>query len=190
MRWFVRPRPLTLREIGSMRNDNRKWAPLHEGPLSVEGPGATLTSVCPERQTILSGVDVLIAFTSEFGAAVGWPDVTKGESYSIALRRDRVLLINWPAREDGWDVKNRWAVSDMTGGYACFDLSGSHAMDVLKRGTEIALAEPSRSAARLFAGLDVVLYRHEKDDTFRFHVNRAQSDAFVLIVRSFLDQMR
>ncbi|WP_299029402.1 hypothetical protein [uncultured Sulfitobacter sp.] len=172
-----------------MRNDNDNWDMFDIGGPLVTASGITIQSRAIARQTVISGAGVLRAFEKSCGPAIGWPDVAQGASYAVALRRDRVLLVNGPALQEGWDDTTGHAVSDMTGGYAVIELSGVGVQDVLKRGAEINPDLPSRSAARRFGELGVILYHFENANCVRLHVNVAQQQAAWLMLQTYADQM-
>ena len=166
-----------------MRDDSAKWPLIDTDSLALEGPGVALHSLVVGRQTLVSGAGVLARFTERLGAPVGWPDPARGASYALGLGRDRLLLVNGPALEDGWDARAGLAVSDMSGGYAVFGLCGPGIGAVLARAGEIDPARPSRSVARLFLGLEALLYFHEAapggGQALRLHVSASQAMALV-----------
>ncbi len=157
-----------------MRDVSAKWPLIDTDSLALEGPGVALYSLRLERQTLVSGAGARAGFTERLGAPVGWPAPARGEAYALGLGRDRLLLVNDPALEDGWDARAGLAVSDMSGGYAVFGLRGPGIGAVLARAGEIDPTRPSRSVARLFLGLEVLLYWHEAapggEQALRLHV--------------------
>jgi hypothetical protein len=138
-----------------MRDDRAKWAPPGAARSRQALQGAVLTPVTGLRQTLLSGPRVLAPDDC------GWPDIVRGATYRVALRRDRVLEIGGAAGTPGWDAAR---------GLAAFAL--------LQRGTEITLGVPSRSVVRPLFGLSALVYRREAE-TFRLHVGAAQAEALV-----------
>lgn len=168
-----------------MRNDTTNWDAPHARDAAITAPGITIQQVQLKRQTTVSGVDVLHYFCP----ATGWPDVARGPSYAVALRRDRVLLLDGPPLTDGWNDKTGHAVSDMTGGYAVIDLSGEAVHDVLKRGADINPNIRSGSAARLFAGIGVILYHFDAPMRLRLHVSAAQRDTLWQTLESYVRRM-
>ncbi|MEE4237677.1 MAG: hypothetical protein V2I51_13240 [Anderseniella sp.] len=171
-----------------MRDDSRNWKVV-ECEVNISGSEVTLERVRPSRQTLVSGVAALTHFEDTLGTAVGWPEAAQGSSYAVALRRDRVLLVNGPALDCGWHDHPELAVTDMTGGYTVFDLCGADALQVVKRGTAINPDLPSRSAARIFGGLGVILYHISNQERFRFHVGSAYVPAFVQTVQSYMGKL-
>lgn len=151
-----------------MRNDSARWdAPCAETGFSREG--LSLRRIWPERQVLVSGPDVL---TRVGLPLIGWPDMASGP-VALCLRRDRVLELDGAERAEGW--QNGLAVTDVTDGYAVFEITGEGAWAALREGTEIRLDVPSRSVARRFHGLDALIYRIEGG--FRLHTPRAMAEA-------------
>ena len=156
-----------------MRDDRKKWDVPDTFAEPLVLPGVELTRINADRQTIISAKDILLQVSD----AVGWPDIAQGVSYTLVLRRDRVLVVNGEPVADGWDGDRQQAVSDATDAYAIFQLTGPRAIEILKHGAAINLAQTSDSVARIMFGIEVYLYRHDDENRFRMHVSssRAQS---------------
>ncbi len=90
---------------------------------------------------------------------------------------DRLLEINGADRQEGWHEEQNMAVSDVSHAYSVFDLIGPGAMELLQRGTEIRLDQPSKSAVRRFFGFEVILYRVQSETRFRLHIANAHDHA-------------
>ena len=159
-----------------MRDDSRKWTSPESVPAPLDLGGATLRVAILQRQTLISGISVRVNSPLPL---IGWPDVAKGEAYRITLRRDRIVEVGGTARPEGWNAERAEAASDITDGWGVLDLEGPRALDILKRGTEISLSEPSASVVRKLWGLDVWLYRFETEDRFRLHIARAMEEALI-----------
>ena len=157
-----------------MRDDRQRWAPPRDRTAHVTAPGLTITPVTVERLTLLSGP---MARQQTSLPLVEWPGLALKDSYALSLRRDRVLEVNGPAHQDGWDGARGLAVSTVTDGYAQVEISGANALSLLNRGADLDLGTPSRSVARLLFGLAVFLYRHGEEDTYRVHVSAGHADA-------------
>ena len=155
-----------------MRNDTASWPAPLSSDFTWHADGLTLRRLPLCRQTLVSGVDALSAFEP----AIGWPEAAQGDSYTVALRRDRVLRVGAPEMRDGWDSALGHAVTDMSGGFAMFDLTGERVPDLLLRGADMLA---SRSALRLWAGLNVIIYHHGESGTVRCHILRARAESFV-----------
>ncbi|MDB9707250.1 hypothetical protein OAA76_01520 [Planktotalea frisia] len=153
-----------------MRDDRNKWDELRGVDDIIDTNGAMVSTVSCPRQTLISGVNVL----QQTGPVIGWPDIATSRTYSLSVRRDRVLIVGGDFREDGWHQDLGQAVSDASGAYTVLEISGPNAFELLKRGTELSLKIPSRSVARLAFGVGVFLYRHTNETTFRLHVASAQ----------------
>lgn len=157
-----------------MRNDTTSW----DAPCADQGfdrEGLSVRRIWPARQVLVSGVDVLSQVTLP---VIGWPEMASGP-VALCLRRDRVLELDGPARQDGW--RDGLAVTDVTDGYAVFEISGAVAFDALRAGTEIRLDLPSRSVARRFHGMDALIYRIAPG--YRIHVPRAMAEALARHLR-------
>ena len=79
-------------------------------------------------------------------------------TYALAMRRDRMLVVNGPMLQDGWHDSG-YAVSDMSSAHVAFEFEGSATMDLLSRGTEIDFNNKSAGVARRFRDLDILLYQ-------------------------------
>jgi hypothetical protein len=156
-----------------MRNDTDRWAaPLGENRADVVGENATLSLCKLPRQTLLSGpIEPCLALAKQ-QVAIGWPEVVPSKTYALRLRRDRILAVNGPALADGWNEEIGVAISDMSGGYAVLQLSGTGALSILATGTELTPNLTSRSAMRRFYRQEVVLYRWQNPTTYRLHIER------------------
>ena len=161
-----------------MRNDNgRRASPLGDIRDSIAGDGAHLSLIHLHRQTLLSGpIDGCLALAQQ-AQAHSWPEIASGDSYAIRLRRDRIIVLNGPILADGWHDDFSVAVSDMTGGYVVFELSGPRVLEVLKTGTELDINLASGSAMRRFHRHEVFLYRWQEDGRFRLHIQRGYLDS-------------
>ena len=156
-----------------MRDDRHLWTPpvaLHDG---FNLGGARLVEIALSRQTMISGPGARKA------GDIGWPEVVGRATYRITLRRDRAIEVGGDVRPEGWDSTKGAAVSDVSDATRVFDLSGAQAFDILKRGTEISLDQPSASVVRLLFGIEVWLYRIKDERTFRLHVAHALGEALV-----------
>lgn len=156
-----------------MRDDSQRWDPVETLTAPLDFGAARLSRVTGLRQTLISGRHVAQADT------VGWPAPASGTPYRIALRRDRVVEVGGPAGHDGWDSASGEARSDISDGWTILELDGAGALELLKRGTELSLAEPSASTVRKLWGLDCWLYRIETEDRYRLHIARALDQALI-----------
>lgn len=157
-----------------MRDDSQRWAPPRDRILDIVVPGVTIKAINLPRLTLLSGPRVLQKAALPL---VGWPEVATAESYAICLRRDRVLEVNGPERQEGWDSETDLAVSDVTDAYAQMDITGVSAVSLLNRGTELDLGTPSRSVSRLLFGFGAFIYRFGDENSYRLHVASSHDEA-------------
>lgn len=161
-----------------MRDDSRRWdAPT---PLAISTPDVEVREVLGLRQMLISGPNVQTAFKD----LVGWPTPAPSEPYTVSLRRDRGLQVQHDPRPEGFDADANIAVTDMSDATCVFDISGSGALALLRCGAELSLDQPSRSTMRHVFGVEVMLYRHRDDSTFRLHVPRAQVMAISGLMRA------
>ena len=184
MQLSARHASLIQRGCGFMRDDRTKWDRL-SSDIAVElARGTTLRRVNGLQLTMISGPSVLSSFDVFDVSLVGWPEVASEDRYAVTMRRDRVLLVGACDLEDGWHADRNLAVSDISHGYAVFELSGEATIGLLKQGTEIDLDRPSKSVVRLAFGLGLHIYRYGNESTFRIHVLSHQSEALIGFLKS------
>ena len=156
-----------------MRDDRRRWDAPRGADAAFAAENVTVSTVHPERQTIVSGPDVLDRIELP---VVEWPQVARESRYALSLRRDRALVVNGPDLPEGWDAAAGRAVTDASDAYRVLAVSGPGAFDLLSRGLELDLKTPSRSVSRLAFGIEALLYRFGDDESFRIHVNASQAE--------------
>jgi hypothetical protein len=166
-----------------MRDDSQRWDVPDALAGGYSANGITLAPVALTRQTLISGPRVL---AQTKWPIVGWPAIAPAAPYALSLRRDRVLVIDGPAMEDGWFEDTCRAMSDASDAYTVFDLSGYRAFEILQRGAEIRLDAESNSVARGLFGLGVFLYRVNTADGFRIHVASGEAEALVKSLKTAL----
>lgn len=155
-----------------MRDDSHNWTEIRGREAQIDGPEVKVRQIFPDHQILISGPTVRAAFPD----SIGWPDIAAGPSYTLSVRRDRVLLVGAPHSEpEGWHSETGRAVSDATGAYEVFEVSGKNARSMLDQGGE--LHAPSNSVARLLFGFGVFLCRYESEGRYRIHVARAHGQA-------------
>jgi len=159
-----------------MRDDRLKWDAPEVVKTSFVAEKVTVTPVLLERQTLISGANVLKQIAQP---VIEWPQITPEKSYALSLRRDQVLLVNGPEMTDGWSEVTQQSISDASDTWAVFDLSGPGAITLLNCGTELSLNVQSRSVSRLAFGLEVLIYRIIDHDRFRIHVASSQADTLL-----------
>lgn len=150
-----------------MRDDRHIWPALEDTTQEIKVGALKLQRTKLKRQTLISGSHIRKTIA---GSLIGWPHVASGPTYNVGLRRDQILVINGPEIPLGWDDEHNRAVSDMTDGYATFDLEGAGGMDVLRRGGEISESLASLSALRKLFGMNVIVYQCETAGHYRLHI--------------------
>ncbi|MCI5095000.1 MAG: hypothetical protein MRY77_01650 [Rhodobacteraceae bacterium] len=173
-----------------MRNDAAKWTPFEgvERP-EIEVEGVRMSAIADVPQVLVSGSVADMSAAEQFEAAVGWPDIAEAGSYRLRARRDRVMIVNGPAVEDGWDEARSLAVSNVSGAFAIIELTGPKALDVLRRGTELSLEDASGSVARSFHGYPAFIYRYHDAETYRIHVRTPMMEGFWGLLSTFLQRV-
>tara|TARA_B110000003_G_scaffold274697_1_gene315299 strand:+ start:161 stop:700 length:540 start_codon:yes stop_codon:yes gene_type:complete len=168
-----------------MRNDNNRWNVPVADKL-IEFPGLTIRQIQPQRLTLISGAFSDVLNAAEVEHAFGWPDIAtpaKNGSCAVRLRRDRALILDGGFHEDGWDVARGLAISDMTGAYAVFEITGVDSFAFLRRGAALDEKAPSASVNRMFHGLSAMIYAWQTDNSFRLHVTSPMQEAFWTIAQ-------
>jgi hypothetical protein len=157
-----------------MRNDSHKWdAPPAQRPPLIRN-NLTIRPIALHRQTLLGGPIKTCLQRAKQTKATGWPEPASGDSYALRLRRDRILLVNGPDLPDGWHPDGI-AISDMTHGYACIELSGKDALSLLNQATGLDPATPSNSCMRLFHGWPCLIYKWQTG-SFRLHIEHPHTE--------------
>jgi len=156
-----------------MRDDSARWDAPRKVSAVWKRDAVSIREITLPRLTLISGADVL----ADHPNAIGWPAIASGDSYTLCLRRDRVLEVGGPDRPEGWDSATGRAISDLNGGEAVFEVTGPNALPFLTRGAELDLTAPSRSALRGLFGMAATLYRYGAEDQFRLHVSLARGQA-------------
>lgn len=114
-----------------MRDDSSNWNPLQTLDADIQTDGVAVSKSYLRRQTIVSGPRVLL----EFEFALSWPEIAKGDTYHLSLRRDRILAVeDEDLGPDGWDTKTNQAVSDASGAFEVFEVAGPRARSFGPRG--------------------------------------------------------
>lgn len=166
-----------------MRDGSGRWSAPFDSSETLSAGGVAISTFRPGRLCLVSGVDAL----RQTGLPlVGWPAPAPSGGYALVLRRDRVLEVDGPPREDGWDGAAGLAVSNVTDGYHAFLIEGQGAFELLKTGAELSLDRPSASAARPLWGLPAILYRLGAETRFAALVPGPHAAAAWLTFRSVL----
>ena len=155
-----------------------KWRRLDETARRLDCPGLAVRRLPGLGQTLASGdLWAAAARAGVDAAGVGALGNAQGATYSLRLARDRLLVVSEAPSPlaAGWS-DDCYAVTDVTGGFDVFEISGAHAADVVARATNVPITGAGPSAAIVFAGILGYLYRH--GDGLRLHVERGYS-AFI-----------
>lgn len=148
-----------------MRDDRNRWDPATFEFDTIQAKNVEISQVRLSRQTMISRPGIATD-------ARGWGDQITGETYIVALRRDRILEVGGPETEEGWI--DGAAISDISDGFIIFDITGANALALMQCGTELS-ETPSKSVSRQLWGHTVLLYKH--DAALRLHVLRAEAQA-------------
>lgn len=145
-------------------------------PFAQEIRGLALRDLPDVPQAYVSGdLDAFLAH-ADLAAPVGLLGMAQGERYAIRLARRRLLVVGTePA--PGWNPGG-WGVTPMGGGIAVIAGEGPRWHEFFARATPIDPEANSPSAAFMLGdGLPVILTRHDRPDSLRLHVPRAQLPA-------------
>jgi heterotetrameric sarcosine oxidase gamma subunit len=113
---------------------------------------------------------------------IGPRGMIAGDRYALRLAPDRFLFVSDAAQKTpettGWS-NDSIALTDVSGGFLLFDITGAAAPDLMAMGAEYDFASkpslPTESAAMLFAGLKVSIARIAGG--WRLHVERPYAAA-------------
>jgi hypothetical protein len=155
----------------TMRDRGRFWSPAPDWTAAtLSRNGWMARRVSGLGQTLVSG-DLDAAFSKLASGApeVGLWGVAEASTFFVRMARDRALLVT-PSPlpvEPGW--RGVWVATPCDDLYAVLDIGGEAIADLVAEGTSADLETGSRSAAVLFAGVPVLLYR-TSSTTVRLHV--------------------
>ncbi len=156
------------------------WSPTPDwDSIRIEGRGVSISTCRPERMVIVNGnLQAALQHAGVASAPVGWPDIAREDRYAVRLARDRALIVGASALQPGWHEQG-YAVSRSEDAFVVFEISGPGTEDLLSFGAEVFFDKPSGSAARLLAGLAVILYRYDRELCVRAHVARPRAAALL-----------
>lgn len=125
-------------------------------------------------QVVVSGdVAAVLAAQNPAPSEVGLWAIAEKEAVAARIARDRMLLISPQALDIRFGWNDGWAASPADDAWFVIDLEGSKIESVVREATMADLDTGSRSAAVLFAGVRVLLYRHSATHA-RLHVEMGQ----------------
>lgn len=140
--------------------------------VSLNRSDLTAKTMALQSQHLVSG-DL-----TAFAAKAGLPDTgaglfqqVSGESYSLRVARDRVLVVNGATETlgPGWHAEG-YAVTDVSAMYHVFEFEGDGIDALLQEAMFVDPNVDSPSAATTFAGQAAVIYYH--DGKLRLHIER------------------
>jgi sarcosine oxidase gamma subunit len=156
-----------------MRDLTSSWPPVPAwGDASLDRSDLVVRSVTLDSQHLVSGN------LDAFAATAGLPDTgaglfqqVSGDSYSLRVARDRILVVNGPAEAlgPGWHAAG-YAVTDVSAMYHAFEFSGDGVEALLQEAMFVDPNIESASAASMFAGQMAIVYHHA--GKLRLHVER------------------
>ncbi|WP_421925984.1 sarcosine oxidase subunit gamma family protein [Neoaquamicrobium sediminum] len=155
----------------TMRDRGLFWNPVPDWRTArIEGDGYSVRRVLDFGQTLVSG-DLGAAFAELMPGVpeAGLWSVIEVGNFTVRIGRDRALLVS-PASLDiapGW--REGYVVTPCDDAYAILEISGAALRGIVAEGTSVDIEAGSRSAAVLFAGVTVFLYR-TGPETARLHV--------------------
>lgn len=157
--------PDAMDDRGQFWNPEPDWA-----TARIERDRYSVRRVLGLGQTLASGnLGAALADLMPDAPETGLWSVMEVDNFSVRIGRDRALLVS-PAPLDitpGW--RNGYVVTPCDDAYAILEISGAALREIVAEGTSVDIEAGSRSAAVLFAGVTVFLYR-TGPETARLHV--------------------
>lgn len=157
------------------------WAqPPDWGSARLATDGVEITIAPTGRVLQLSGRIGTLLASCGFASTLGPRDVCDLARYALRLAPASVLLVSAEPIDcpGGW-VEAGAAVSDLSAGMLCIDVSGNRADEIMALGAEYDFGSgsvlPVESARLRFAGLRVVVCR--RPGGWRLHVERPWAPA-------------
>lgn len=156
----------------AMHDRAKFWTPVPEWESArIERDGFSARRVGGLGQTLLSGdLDAAITALAPGAKEVGLWGLADANACAVRIARDRALLVT-PAPLDvspGW--RGGWVATPCDDAYTVLEVAGDALLEVIAEGTSADLQAGSRSAAVLFAGVTVFLWR-TAPATVRLHVD-------------------
>lgn len=154
----------------------------------LQGAAVRVTLIETTAVFQLSGTPEAVRALAGVARIHGPRDPCEGERYALRLAPDSALLVDTDpaggpderaaAPQPGWHESGA-AVTDLSDGMLCIEITGQGARDLLALGTEYPFsappAAPHESARVLFAGFRVAVAR--RPDGWRLHVERPWAPA-------------
>lgn len=161
-----------------MRNLADKWTAVPDWNTDIIAtPRFSIRAVSGLDQQFVSGN--LANWSKASGIElrpVGAFGVAVGDAYTVALARDRLLVVSTAPSTiaQGWH-DDGFAVTTTGAGLQVFEIDGAW-NEISARATPLDPKGKSASAAMSFVGIDAVVYRH--GETLRVHVDRGLAAYF------------
>ncbi len=160
-----------------MRNDNERFSAPYAEFVALESSVLSFRPITGLRQTEISGDLAKARSDHKLPIPTCGAGTKTSATYALAMRRDRMLVVNGPMLQDGWHDSG-YAVSDMSSAHVAFEFEGSATMDLLSRGTDIDFNNKSAGVARRFRGFDILLYQANCGVSVRLHIGHGHADTF------------
>ena len=157
-----------------MLDHGKKWDVVPDwATVSIDTASLRVTSISGLVQHLVSGA--IDAFVRDQGVerSAGGLGTATGRKWAARIARDRLLAVGFDGLTVGW--QDGCAITKMSSALHVFEIAGASSMSLISRACVIDPANPGPSAGVLFAGVSGVLYRYERSDVFRLHVDRGLS---------------
>ncbi|TYR32283.1 hypothetical protein FY036_10730 [Mesorhizobium microcysteis] len=157
--------------LETMRDRGKFWTPVPDWTTArIERDGLSVRRIAGLGQMLISGdLRGAVAGLAPGVSEIGLWSLAEADSYFVRSARDRGLLVT-PAPQHvapGW--REGYVATPCDDAYAVLELAGSGLAEMVAEATSVDLEAGSRSAAVLFAGVTVFLYR-TAPSTARLHV--------------------
>ena len=159
-----------------MHDRGQFWSPVPDWPqVGLHAAGIDVSPVSVGSICLISGDNK--SFLAQHGIAevLGPRQPSSHGSYALRLAPDRVMFVSdASAIETGSGLTNGCAITDVSDGIMIFDIRGNGAANLMSQGSEYPFEDPTafphESASMQFAGLRVIVSRHEHG--WRLYVER------------------
>lgn len=157
--------PDAMDDRGQFWNPQPDW-----GTARIERDGYSVRGIPGLGQTLVSGnLGAALADLMPDAPEAGLWSVAEGEPLAVRIARDRALLVSSSPLgvAPGW--REGYVATPCDDACAVLEISGAALREIVAEGTFVDIEAGSRSAAVLFAGVTVFLYR-TGPETARLHV--------------------
>lgn len=157
--------------LETMRDRGKFWTPAPDWRTArIERDGLSARRIAGLGQTLISGnLRAGVAALAPGAPEAGLWSLLETDRYLVRIARDRGLLVTSESLHvaPGW--REGYVATPCDDAYAVIELAGDRLANVMAEATSADLEAGSRSAAVLFAGVTVFLYRAGAS-TARLHV--------------------